>query len=159
MVNQALLVIVAGKNIDLRKKNINHHEPLWLAESESEIFIPQTQQVVTETPRRQQVVESCRYADVRQGCHQTSVASGFFRGTSAGSPGIFHGIFKNQGEIMESTGNGGVALIFPSTKCKKWKNVLKPMRNSMVFFWEKLCISSEFFKAHGKNHGRGPNQS
>jgi len=66
---------------------------------------------------------------------------------------------KIRGKSWNLQEMGGVALIFPSTKCKKWKNVLKPMRNSMVFFWEKLCISSEFFKAHGKNHGRGPNQS
>ena len=120
---------------------------------------PSRSRSMTETPWRQQVVQSCRYADVRQGCHQTSVASGFFVEHLQEALESSMESSKIRGNSWHLQEMGGVACIFPPTKCKKWKNVLKPMRNSMFFFWEKLCISSEFFKAHGKNHGREPNQS
>ena len=64
----------------------------------------------SETPWRQQVVKSCRYADVRQGCHQTSVASGCFRGRCCRKLwNLPWNLQKSRGKIMESTGNGGVA--------------------------------------------------
>ena len=113
MVNQALLVIVAGKNINLKKKK---HKPSWTlvigGVREWNLHPPAAagRNWDTTAPTGRGVLSLCRCTarlspDLRW--------FRIFRGTSAGSPGIFHGIFKNQRKIMASTGNGGGCLHFP----------------------------------------------